>query len=144
MDLNLFLSSYKISIDCWKVCFSFGKKMFSNRFKILTLILFEIILFKISNGCRCDARVGFGNICGYRLSISRSDGCQPNALYFCDKNLPNGSAVETKNCLNFNQFCIYGWIKTEDIQTDICVNYFNLNQNSTAIDFQSSFITPRA
>ena len=96
-------------------------------------------------GCRCDSRLGFGNICGHRLTISPTDGCKPNSLYFCDKNIPNGWAQETKNCVVTNQFCIYGWTSTQEMQTDICVDYYYTNfQNQTSIDFQSSLMTPRA
>ena len=120
--------------------------MFGNLLKMFLITFVLMVFVKSCVGCRCDARLGFGTICGHRLSVDPSDGCQPNSLYFCDQKVPNGLAQEVKNCLIANQFCIYGWLPREDIQSDVCVNYFaNGIQNLSSMDFQSSLLmTPRA
>ncbi|CAG2113674.1 unnamed protein product [Medioppia subpectinata] len=55
----------------------------------------SVLAIPAVNGCRCDARLGFGQICGHRLSTDSVDGCKANSLYACDQNTPNGWANES-------------------------------------------------
>lgn len=127
----------------WKISTKDSLEM--SKLCSLFVILVFVLFWKSGLGCRCDARLGFGNICGHRLALSPSDGCKRNSLYFCDKNIPNGLAQEVKNCVLTDQFCVYGWTSPQENQSDVCVDYYFTNfHNLTSIDFKSSLMTTRA
>lgn len=104
--------------------------MMAQNIFLIIIIIIVLINSSYEIECRCDSRMGFGNICGHRLGLEQ-DGCNQQVVYFCDHQSPNGLAHEVTNCRMNAQNCIFGWVLDSFSQDDVCApppNYTNITE----------------